>query len=82
MPYVVLLECQPAFAGCFGKRLDAAMVKIRAAVEYDCLDPLFISALGDQLADLCGGFLVCSGGDGLFPADAAATVLPLRSSIT
>jgi hypothetical protein len=50
------LEIQTSFTRRIGERLDAAVIDIAAAIEYDIFDARFQSALRDKLSDLrCGG---------------------------
>src|SRR6267142_4028831 len=57
-------EVQPAFAGRFGERLDAAVIDVAAAVEHDVLDARRRGALGEPLADRLGGVDVGAGLEG------------------
>src|SRR4029077_2669393 len=49
------LEIQSALARCLGERLDAAVIKISAAIEHHVGDALLLGARRNQLADSFGG---------------------------
>src|SRR5699024_3573115 len=51
---------QAALTGAFGQVGHAAVVQVTAAVEYDHLDPLGQSGLGNGLPHLAGGGLVAA----------------------
>ena len=46
------LEFEPAFASCFGKRLDASMIPIVTTIQLDRLDAGSRRLFGDRLANL------------------------------
>jgi hypothetical protein len=57
-----LLKVESAFTRGIRKRLDASVIKIAAAVEYDVFDAFLLGTLGDQFADRFRG---CDVGAGL-----------------
>src|ERR1051326_2380107 len=51
---MALLELQSRFARGIGQGLDAPVIQVAAAVEYDLVDALGLGPLGDQFADGLG----------------------------
>src|SRR5699024_10869831 len=54
------LKLESALAGALCEFFDAAVVEVAAAVEHHDADPLGFCALGHDLADLSGRFLVAA----------------------
>ena len=80
-----ILELQSRFAGRIGDCLDASVINVATAIEHHLGDALLLGQFGDLLADGLGRGDVAAGGAlALFAlaVEAAASVLPWRSSIT
>src|SRR4051794_11483056 len=64
-PVLLALKLQPRFAGRIGQRLDTAMIKIAAAIEYHSVDALGFGAFGHPLADFLRRRHIAAGFGGL-----------------